>query len=75
MHIRISYEMTEMPNEIIPVYPSVFHKTEVRKVPDRLHNQYALVPADKAGDIICYVCKTHYTNYLHLKRTRFQYYM
>lgn len=32
------------------IYPSVFNKDEVRKELDRLHDQYVLVPANKAGN-------------------------
>lgn len=38
------------------IYPSDFNKTEVRKELDRLHDQYVLVPTDKAGNNIVFVC-------------------
>ena len=44
------------------IYPSVFNKPEVKKELDRLHDQYVLVPADKAGNNIVFVCKAHYIN-------------
>ena len=43
-------------------YPSVFNKTEVRNELDRLHDQYILVPADKASNNIVFVFKAHYIN-------------
>ena len=36
------------------IYPSVFNKPEVKKELDRLHDQYVLVPADKAGNNIVF---------------------
>ena len=43
-------------------YPSVFTDPEVIKELDRLHDHYVLVPADKAGNNIVFVCKAHYIN-------------
>lgn len=34
----------------------------MRKQLDRLHDQYVLVPADKASNNIFFVCKAHYIN-------------
>lgn len=31
---------------------------------DRLHDQFVLVPADKTGNNIVFVCKVHYINVL-----------
>ena len=44
------------------VYPSVFNNTEVSSELSRLQSQYVLVPADKAGNNIVFVCKAHYIN-------------
>lgn len=44
------------------IYPSIFNTAEVRKEIDRSHDRYVLIPADKAGNIIAFVCKTHYIN-------------
>jgi hypothetical protein len=41
-------------------YPFVFHKPEVIKELNRLHEEYVLVPADKASNNIVFVCKAHY---------------
>ena len=37
------------------IYPSVFNYPEVKKKLDRLNDQYALVPADKADDNIVFL--------------------
>ena len=42
------------------IYPSAFHKPEVVKELNRLHEEYVLVPADKASNNIVFVCKAHY---------------
>ena len=44
------------------IYPSVFRKPEVINELDRLHEEYVLVPADKACNNIVFVCKAHYYN-------------
>lgn len=44
------------------IYPSIFYNLEVKKELDRLHDQFVLVPADKAGNNIFFVCKAHYIN-------------
>lgn len=46
------------------IYPSVSKKAEVIIELDRLHDQYAPVPADKAGNDIVFVCEAHYMNYI-----------
>jgi hypothetical protein len=43
------------------IYPSVFSIPEVRNELNRLHDEFALVPADKACNIV-FVCKAHYYN-------------
>jgi hypothetical protein len=42
------------------IYPSAFHKPEVVKELKKLHEEYVLVPADKASNNIVFVCKAHY---------------
>jgi hypothetical protein len=42
------------------IYPSAFHKPEVINELNRLHEEYVLVPADKACNNIVFVCKAHY---------------
>ena len=42
------------------IYPSAFHKPEVEKELNRLHEEYVLVPADKACNNIVFVCNAHY---------------
>jgi hypothetical protein len=44
------------------IYPSVFSKPEVRNELERLHEEFVLVPADKACKNIVLVCKAHYYN-------------
>jgi hypothetical protein len=44
------------------IYPSVFSKPEVRNEFERLHEEFVLVPADKACNNIVFVCKAHYYN-------------
>ena len=39
-----------------------FQKPEVVKELNRLHEEYVLVPADKASNNIVFVCKAHYYN-------------
>jgi hypothetical protein len=41
-------------------YPSVFNKPEVILELNILHEEYVLVPADKACNNIVFVCKAHY---------------
>jgi hypothetical protein len=43
-------------------YPSVFSKPELINALERLHEEFVLVPADKACDNIVFVCKAHYYN-------------
>jgi hypothetical protein len=40
------------------IYPSVFHKPEVIKELNRLHEEYVLVPADNASNNIVFVRPT-----------------
>jgi hypothetical protein len=42
------------------IYPSAFNKPEVIKELNRLHEEYVLVPADKACNNIVFVCRAHY---------------
>ena len=42
------------------IYPSVFKKPEVINELHRLHENFVLVPADKASNNIVFVCKSHY---------------
>jgi hypothetical protein len=42
------------------IYPSRFHKPEVVKEINRLHEEYVLVPADRASNNIVFVIKAHY---------------
>ena len=42
------------------VYPSAFRRPEVVEEINRLHEEYVLVPADKASNNIVFVCKAHY---------------
>ena len=42
------------------IYPSVFKKPEVVNELHRLHENFLLVPADKASNNIVFVCKSHY---------------
>jgi hypothetical protein len=42
------------------IYPSAFHKPEVVKELNRLHEEYVLVTAYKASNNIVFVCKAHY---------------
>ena len=42
------------------IYPSVFKKPEVVNELHRLHENFVLVPADKASNNIVFVCKSHY---------------
>jgi hypothetical protein len=42
------------------IYPSAFNKQEVIKQLNRLHEEFVLVPADKACNNIVFVCKAHY---------------
>ncbi|XP_055999877.1 uncharacterized protein LOC130046520 isoform X1 [Ostrea edulis] len=51
-----------MKTKVRTIYPSVFSKPEVIKELDRLHEEYVLVPADKASNNIVFVCKAHYYN-------------
>jgi hypothetical protein len=39
------------------IYPSVFKKPEVENELRRLHDNFVLVPADKASNNIVFVCK------------------
>jgi hypothetical protein len=41
-------------------YPSAFNKPEVIRELNILHEEYVLVPADKACNNIVFVCKAHY---------------
>jgi len=45
-------------------YPSVFKKAEVVNELHRLHENFVLVPADKASNNIVFVCKSYYYNCL-----------
>ena len=51
-----------MKTKMRTVYPSVFNKPEVVTELNRLHEEYVLVPADKACNNIVFVCKAHYYN-------------
>jgi hypothetical protein len=42
------------------IYPSVFKNTEVVNELRRLHENFVLVPADKASNNIVFVCKNYY---------------
>jgi hypothetical protein len=42
------------------IYPSVFKNTEVINELRRLHDNFVLVPADKASNNIVFVCKKYY---------------
>ena len=42
------------------IYPSVFKKPEVVNELHRLHENFVLVPADKASNNIVFVCKSYY---------------
>jgi hypothetical protein len=42
------------------IYPSVFKKPEVVNKLRRLHDNFVLVPADKASNNIVFVCKNYY---------------
>jgi hypothetical protein len=42
------------------IYPSVFRKPEVIDKLRRLHDNFVLVPADKASNNIVFVCKNYY---------------
>jgi hypothetical protein len=44
------------------IHSPAFNKAEVIKELNRLHEEYVLVPADKACNNIVFVCKVH--NYL-----------
>jgi hypothetical protein len=47
-------------SKVRTIYPSVSSKPEVRNELERLHEEIVLVPADKAGNNILFVCKAHY---------------
>lgn len=49
--------MKQLKRNIKTMYSSLF-KSEKRI--DRLHNQFVLVPADKAGNNDVFICKVHY---------------
>jgi hypothetical protein len=49
-------------SKVRTIYPSVFSKPEVRNELERLHEEFVLVPADKATKNIVFVCKSHYCN-------------
>jgi hypothetical protein len=51
-----------MGTKVRTTYPSVFSKPEVINELERLHGKFVLVPADKACNIIVFVCKAHYYN-------------
>jgi hypothetical protein len=42
------------------IYPSVFKKPEVVNKLRRLHDNFVLVPADKASNNFVFVCKNYY---------------
>lgn len=44
------------------IHPSIFDNLEVKKELDRIHEQFVLVSADKAGNTVAFVCKTHCLN-------------
>lgn len=44
------------------IYPSIFDNSEVKKEIYILHDQFVLVPADKAGNKMFFVYKAHYIN-------------
>jgi hypothetical protein len=44
------------------IYPSLFSTPEVRNELERLHEEFVLVPADKASNNIVFVYKAHYCN-------------
>lgn len=44
------------------IHPSIFDNLEVKKELDRLHEQFVLVPAEKAGNTVAFVCKVHCLN-------------
>jgi hypothetical protein len=49
-------------SKVRTIYPSVFSTPEVRNELERLHEEFVLVPADKASNNIGFVCKAHYYN-------------
>ncbi|XP_056012425.1 uncharacterized protein LOC125681516 [Ostrea edulis] len=49
-----------MKTKVRTIYPSVFSKPEVIKELDRLHEEYVLLPAEKASNNIVFVCKAHH---------------
>jgi hypothetical protein len=52
------------------IYPSVFKNTEVVNELRRLHDNFVMVPADKASNNIVFVCKNYYYECL-LNQLRF----
>jgi hypothetical protein len=47
------------------IYPSAFHKPEVvKELNYRLHEEYVLVPADKASNNIVFVYRAHYYHFI-----------
>jgi hypothetical protein len=49
-----------LPDKMRTIYPSVFKNTEVVIELCRLHDNFVLVPADKASNNIVFVCKNYY---------------
>jgi hypothetical protein len=45
-------------------YPSAFNKPEIIRELNRLHEEFVLVPADKACNNIVLVCKAHYYQWI-----------
>jgi hypothetical protein len=49
-------------SKVRTIYPSVFSTPEVSNELERLHEEFVLVPADKACNNIVFVCKGHFYN-------------
>ena len=60
----LKFLIHHLTGKMCTIYPSVFKKLEVVNELHRLHENFVLVPADKASNNIVFVCKSYYYNCL-----------
>lgn len=60
--IHIRSRIKRLKRSVETIYPSIFDNIEVKKELARLHDQFVMVPTEKARNNIVFVCKSHYIN-------------
>lgn len=58
----LKYRIKRFKCIIKTIYHSIFDNLEEKEKLNGLHDQFVLVPAEKAGNNVVFVCKAHYIN-------------